>query len=382
MAANEHQPGLLRSIRDVSFPEPSHLFGEAFGAALARCERPVVCFCEPSTEAVAYDYLELVGRGSARVEVCSGGLDHARLESSVVSEVVPIFLMAATDPRLKGRFFGHPRLLMFSDHHYVPSPDHESPRLFVVGTTRAGIDHLQPGSNRAAMEQRARRGESLRQRSNGRLVGPDRFGDILRSPAVRQIRIHGLGPAGTNIARCCEWLVQHEDVRGKSEVVIHGRKVDPMEYAEIAAREAGDGVLPLHVECAVYFALGELFSRRPREVVFANHYYLPLDGMQLAARPSFEPSAVCDGPLRLASHPSPLGLVSPLLERRIVANVTASSNSDAAEMVRLGEAETCITTETGARQSGLATLHRFGSPTMLFTVGASVANQVLQSYLA
>jgi len=378
---NARPAPFLESIRHVSFPERSNLLGEAFGAALAHSERPVVCFCEPSTEAVAYDYLKLVGCQSARVASCWGGLEHERLESSVLRDEVPIFLMAATDRRLKGRFFHRPRLLMFSDHHYYPVANHESPGFFVIGTTRAGADHLKQVSERAVMEHRTRRGEALRQQSHGRLVGPDRFGDVLRSPAVRQIRIHGLGPEGTNIARCCHWVVHKEGVGHKAVVIIHGRKVDPIEYAEIAGREAAEGILPLHVECAVYFALGELFDRRPGEVVFANHYYLPLDEMQLAARTLFDPATVCYGRLRVASHPSPVGLVTPLLDRRILVNVTASSNSDAAEMVRLGEADVCLTTEAGARLSGLVTLHRFGSPIMLFTVGASASNHVLNSYL-
>ena len=200
----------------------------------------------------------------------------------------------------------------------------------------------------------------------------------MTSPSVHRVRIHGLGPDGTNIARACRTLAAGLPP-GLAEVVVHGRKVEPPEYARIAAAEARPGVLPLYVECAVFYGLCDLFAERPGEVVLAGHLYLPLDAMQIACRPERAARGLDGRDLALASHPSPLGLASRMLDAGVARHRPASSNSDAAEMVRLGEADLCITTETAARLAGLFTLHAFGSPTMLFTIGASVDGDTLDA---
>jgi hypothetical protein len=203
---------------------------------------------------------------------------------------------------------------------------------------------------------------------------------VVRSPAVREVRLHALGPAGTNIAQACEHFIVREGIADKTTLIVHDRKIEPREYAAIARSEVRPGVLPLHVECAVYYGLRDLYDERPDEVIFASQLYMPLDTMQLACR-DLRGLDARRGSLVIASHPSPLGLVKPLFAAGVVVHRHASSNADAAAMVRLGDADLCITTEAAGRRHGLHTLHRFGSPTMLFTIAASVTDRVLRDYL-
>jgi len=62
------------------------------------------------------------------------------------------------------------------------------------------------------------------------------------------------------------------------------------------------------MECAVYYAMAQLFNQRPDEVVFCRHHYMPLDAMQLASEKTIE-ELVTRGSMRITTHPSPKPLI-------------------------------------------------------------------------
>ncbi len=273
---------------------------------------------------------------------------------------------------MREQFFGRLPLRFFVDHFYRPEPGYVSNRLFVVGTTDAAWQRLGSPSALASPESVGRRLEKLKSRFGSDYFHPVEMEQALLSKSLRTVRLHALGSAGTNIARASYRFVKAQRIRARTEIVVHPDKVEPMEYAQIAAEEQRDGVLSLHTECAVYYELDRLFETRSTELVFASHYYMPLDGMQLATR--------SDSPVvtrRIASHPSPQGLVEPWV-RDGAELVHASSNSHAAAMVLSGEADMCVTTASAVHSMDLKTVEDFGSPTMLFTLGTPLDTEQIR----
>ena len=337
---------------------------------------PVVCHVAARDEVAARDYLAIIGRPDAVIHVHRDSLDWSGIAANEHHGEVPLFILPATAPVLRQQFFGGLALRFFVDHLYRPEDDHSSNRLFVVGTTRWAWTMTGAGSAQPSERVAQRRKKRLEERFGPLYLHAQDVERALKAPGVHKIKLHALGPEGTNIARACRHFVAALGIESRAEVVVHPNKVEPLEYAEIAARERREGVVPLHAECAVYYELDRLFETRRSELVFAAHLYLPLDGMQLAAR---QGSCVTTG--TIASHPSPRGLARRWFQAG-AEFVAASSNADAAMMVAAGEAEMCITTASASRALGLQTLEDYGSPTMLFTFGTPLGGRDIRRILA
>lgn len=365
----------LRSFPSINQPQP-----EAFGAALSHPSiREVVCFSEPEREEGAQLYGDVLGiRNKLTIVVCDG-IPYDEIAAIRTKGILPIFLDSAINPDLKSRFFRNPSVMGFVDHHYVRARDGlSSLELQTVGATEHGLQSLSLDH-----EAPLRLLQKERSRQIKHVIGEDVFTyldlrEALRSSHVSHIRMHALGPAGTNIHQASERYIARHGLTEKTELIVHDRGIEPPEYAECAAREKEEGVLPLHMECAVYYGMRELFCKRMHEAVFADHEYMPLDEMQLAAN---NHSPKNDEILKLASHPSPVDLVHPWLRSGTVQHQKASSNADAALQVCDGVADVCITTESARRLYGLEKIHSFGSPMMVFTVGTPYSTEELRSRL-
>ncbi len=340
--------------------------------------REVVCYAEEWNKEAAQCYARMVGiTGKTRMELVRDGLPYEEIAEMREAGMIPLVVDNAINPALKDRFFGNPQIAHFVDHTYLPGGKHESPVLHTIGTTSHGLSMLGDLGERnlSAMQE----GRSAAQR---RILGAQALTyvdmeRILHSPQWKHIRLHALGPRGTNIVQASEQYLASKGIGpNRGEVVVHPTGIEPMEYAELAAKEAQDrGVLPLHMECAVYYREADLYRDRMREVVFADHHYMPLDEMQLAARQGENEGTV------IASHPSPVPLLNPLLHGGYATYQKATSNASAAEAVAAHQADLCITTESGRRRSGLEKIHSFGSPMMIFTIGTPLTNDQLRASL-
>lgn len=191
--------------------------------------------------------------------------------------------------------------------------------------------------------------------------------EALSSNLIKLVKSHVLGPAGTNILRAAEQWHREMNIDHKTKIVL----CDTPEQAVTSARtNKEDGVLDVFWTCAVYFREHELFFGFPDTLPFLFQVKLPLDEMQLACRPEMAVRLLNTDAIsgcRVLSHPSPATLVNKLP----VVVIPARSNAAAAVRCSHGEAEACITTETAQRLNGLVTLHRFGSPPMVFFGGIS-----------
>jgi hypothetical protein len=191
--------------------------------------------------------------------------------------------------------------------------------------------------------------------------------EALSSDLIKLVKSHALGPSGTNILRAAEQWHREMNIDHKAKVVL----CDTPEQAVISARSnREEGVLDVFWTCAVYFREHELFFGFPDTLPFLFQVQLPLDEMQLACRPEMAARLLNTNEIsgcRVLSHPSPASLVKKLP----VVVIPAKSNADAAVRCSHGEAEACITTETAQRLHELVTLHRFGSPPMIFFGGIS-----------
>ncbi|MBI3618593.1 hypothetical protein HY213_00990 [Candidatus Peregrinibacteria bacterium] len=359
---------------------------EVFGAMLADPGlREIVAFCEEETIAGARLYAGVHDvRSKFRCELLYGTppADAAREVRS--PGIMPLHVDSAMNPQLKDRFFRRPHsdTIHFIDHQYVPRSDHASPALLTVGTTNHGLDMLpqEPAviDIDALVERRSRMIKSL---VSPAVVTNADIRALLRSEATRLVRIHVLGPVGTNCAQASNQYVDRLGIRRKSNMTVHPMGVEPMEYAEMAKQEQRPGVVPLHMECAVFYGMAKLDGARPHEIVTADHHDMPLDEMQLATHGGHSAELSSAHPLILASHPSPLSLVGPWIDRELVHWEKASSNQVAAEMVQDGKADVCITTESGRRLCQLKQQHLFGHPNMTFTLGTPLSPHEVRSRL-
>lgn len=185
----------------------------------------------------------------------------------------------------------------------------------------------------------------------------------LVSSRVRRVIHFALGPAGTNIAQACESWTQETGIQDKAEVVLCSTPEDSLAKARLVTDE---GVLPLFWTCAVYYALNQLFFNNPDVFPFLFTHNMPLDTMQLCVRAELREQEIASD-WRIASHPSP----APLTKGLACEVIRTTSNAQAAVMCERGEVELCITTAQAAKIHGLATVHEFGSPIMVFFGGTT-----------
>jgi hypothetical protein len=197
--------------------------------------------------------------------------------------------------------------------------------------------------------------------------------EALASDRIRQIRHFALGPEGTNIAQACRrWTV-----RMQVEHKAHTTLCDTPEDSIVAARaviEAGE--LGMFWTCAVYSREMEVFFHNPDTLPFFTQEIMALDQMQLATRPSL--AAALKDPCvprdwRIAVHSSPAALLPPHHPNVVLVNSNAAAAVDCAA----GRVEACVTTESARSLHGLASLHCFGSPEMVFFGGITHAGAEL-----
>lgn len=182
----------------------------------------------------------------------------------------------------------------------------------------------------------------------------------LRSSTIRSVRSYALGPAGTNIIQAAERWHEAMGIAKKSELL----PCDTPEQAVLQARATTEqGVLAVYWTCAVFIRENQVFFDNPDTLPFIFQQTMQLDDMQLAARPEVVSGSSAEW--RILSHPSP----APLVSRLACSIIHVNSNADAARRCAAGEGDACITTETARRIYGLATVHSFGSPEMVFFGG-------------
>lgn len=187
--------------------------------------------------------------------------------------------------------------------------------------------------------------------------------DVLPYSGVVRVINFVLGPAGTNMEQSYKAWIQKNRIQDKSEIVLCPTPEDSLAQARTVTEI---GTVPLFWTCAVYYKLNELFFNNPDTYPFVFHFYFTLDNMQLCVRTELASLEWGSG-WRIASHPSPAPLVRGL-ESEVV---LTTSNAQAALMCASGQVEACITTQQAARIHGLATVHEFGSPTMVFFAGTT-----------
>ncbi|HLD01706.1 MAG TPA: hypothetical protein VJC10_02410 [Patescibacteria group bacterium] len=355
--------------------------GESLDLALATTNHPIHLFTVSDNMQIADVFRAVIGKGQNDFAISS--VDNPIQAASQIQDldVIPLVIHSAADPVLFQRMFADGpnfgQLLM--GHLYVPTANQESPSLFTIGVANPGLDTLsksvvRPDKTLAELIAHRRR-EIL-----GDVVSNDEFREILQSNSVRKIIAHALGPVGTNISQAMAQYINGIGVGGKTELIVHPAGIEPMQYAAMAVQQVKPGLIPIHMECAVYYQMADLFDQRSDEVVFADHHYMPLDVMQLASVKDVDELAA-NGVMRIATHPSPRPLVNPWIDSGRAEWLKATSNSAAAHMVLAGEADACVTTGSGLKQAqGLVSRHVFGSPIMLFTIATPLNQQQLQNY--
>src|SRR5690606_14128903 len=96
----------------------------------------------------------------------------------------------------------------FADHNYVPYDKHASPELQTLGTTAHGMQQL-PNVQADIGALRSHRCEQMRGVLGEQTFTYDDFRTILHSHEVSSVRLHGLGPNGTNIAQACDLYLRN-----------------------------------------------------------------------------------------------------------------------------------------------------------------------------
>lgn len=356
--------------------------GEALDLSLATTTHPISLFTSAENIQAAHDFRTVIGRKAGDFQILT--VDDPMQEASRVDspDVIPLVVHSAIDPDLLRKMFedGPKFGQLLMDHLYRPEPNHQSPSVHIVGVTSQGLEILANSSiqvDQSRVEEMGRRrGEIL---GNG-IISHGGFRNILRSPRVERIIAHALGPGGTNIAQAMEQYIQDLGVAKKTRLIIHQGGIEPLTYAELAAGEVEDGVIPIHMECAVYYDMATLFNQRRKEVVLADHHYMQLDTMQLASIIPIE-ELVARGVMRIATHPSPEPLIQPWIDARKARWIKATSNAAAAQMVLEGQADACVTTASGLdRAPGLISHHVFGEPWMFFNIATPLNQQQLKAY--
>lgn len=193
-------------------------------------------------------------------------------------------------------------------------------------------------------------------------------------PRISEIKVFVLGPKGTNIGQAAKLWVEAKGLNAKANLHFCS---SPKEALSLAKGISDNGSLPIFVLCAVYFDLHKLFFSNLDDCFFVDHFYMPLDNMQLCSRAAlFE---LLPERAVVAVHRSPM----PLVEGIDLEILEAKSNAHAALLCREMKADLCVTTESSRARNGLFSLHSFGKPRMLFTMGTTFHGaQMLSEYCA
>jgi len=366
-----------------SFPSRQITNAEKFGRIIGETKgKGVLLFVDSHTQKGGEMYREVISAPKMQIEFAEDPIRAA--EENQNEENISLFVTSAIDPKLKDNMF-KPRPKggqLLVDHSYTNDSSHESPQLFPIGITEKGLKEVLP-----RMEERnlipnlvAERSRHIREVVGNDIIPYGDFRQLFHHEGVQEIRIHALGPEGTNISQVATKYIRDHNIAKKTTRIVHPAGIEPLEYAEWAREDKREGVLPLHIECAVFYGMRELYRQRCNEIVFADHHSMLLDEMQLAIRQGFQLHFSSQEKIKIAAHPSPEPLLEPWISSGIAEWVRASSNSAAAEMVAHGEADACITTESGRIRSDLEKWFSFGSPMMLFTLGTPYTQEELMPF--
>lgn len=292
--------------------------------------------------------------------------DEALAEAKISRIPLPLFITSATDPTLAERFFKNPDVQGFFGEHWTPTEikGHRNQLLHLSGTTQNGLNRLMQHTNSKVWK-------TLDHQNNLQRI----FRQAMRSKKCRKIIMHALWPEGTNIAQVARQYIEKHELDGKTELIIHPSGIEPQTYSEIAAEQKQEWIIPVHIECAVFYGMNDLFLNRSEkwEVAIADTHHMLLDNMQLVKRVGEE---FPETP-KILSHPSPRFLtdwMSHVWER-------APSNSSALENLLGGAGHGAITTASAQRKLWWEVAFEFWSPNMVFTFGTPLSAEELKSYL-
>lgn len=377
--------------------------GPKLGEKLEVTTAHLVCCVRREEANAAIQYGRIIGRTPDNFTpvVCDDPLATARAIN--LKHTIPLVVTSAIDPALKELMFQNPDFgELLADRFPLPNPQNlnVTPILHCVGITKHGIETLTqeshaPNQIPTSENPEGKRSDRLKA-VLGNIVTPMDFQNILRSRLVKEVNIHALGPAGTNISQAAHLYIERVGISDKTNVIVHGFGITPLEYAEIAAEEtrksllAGElpKILHLHMECAVFDGLGKLYQQRSEESIFIDEQDMALDSMQLAAQLNIDELrsiARGKGKIRIATHPSPRSLILSWINQGTAHWIEASSNSAAALMVTQDQADACVTTAstvTLLAKQNMHTLHQFGSPNMIFTIASPLSHRLLREFLS
>lgn len=370
--------------------------GAELGEQLAQHSAPITCFVKEQQQEAAHIYREIIGKNSKEFRVSVSHDPIADIDQTNGHDVIPIVIHSATDPTLKDLQFGRVGFgELLVDSFPMPSRDTDAtPILQCVGISRQGIQKLTRQHSSPNQNAEKHRSHILKQMM-GDIITPFEFQTILQSHRVEEVHIHALGPEGTNISQASRLYAKRLGIENKTNIIVYPAGITPLTYAQLAteATEASlrhtrvPSVVHLHVECAVYNNMGRLYKEKQTESVFIDTQNMPLDTMQLASKQTVDKLqnvAQMHSHIRIATHPSPRPLINPWIDTGKAVWLEASSNSAAALMVLEGLADACVTTESTMQSlanTGIQTLHKFGSPNMIFTVASPLSPTHLQKYL-
>nr|MDT0658615.1 hypothetical protein [Micromonospora sp. DSM 115978] len=171
--------------------------------------------------------------------------------------------------------------------------------------------------------------------------------------ATKTLRVHTLGPAGTNCEAAAHYWIKQRGLPDTT-VVLHPTLeravVDVLDTPESSALLA----------CVVYPHLHEIVFKNLHGLTMRDCFVFPTHNMVYAGRPGTAWRTV-------ASHPAPVNLLDGLDVRIELVN----SNSEAAATCASGATDACITTLPAAQLHHLDVRTDFGPVPMGFSLHAA-----------
>ncbi|MFD9889699.1 hypothetical protein ACFWY9_10170 [Amycolatopsis sp. NPDC059027] len=170
----------------------------------------------------------------------------------------------------------------------------------------------------------------------------------------RTLRIHTLGPTGTNCEAAAHYYLEQNDYEDGS-VTLYDTLEDAVKYV---LDEPDNSAL---LGCIVYPQLNDIVFRNLASLTLRECFIMPTHRM-VFARPVDGPEV---GPrATVLCHPAPVQL----LDGRDLDIRFATSNAAAASQCAAGESDACMTTIVAAEANKLEVLEDFGPVPMGFSI--------------
>ncbi|MBL7159023.1 hypothetical protein ISS85_00900 [Candidatus Microgenomates bacterium] len=378
-----------------TFEDPRILIPEVLGVCLQEADKEIVLWADKNTEEAGHAYMKMLGIQEYNIRAVDNPVNE--VQDGQENNTINLVVTSAINPKLKELMFTNPNFgQLFADGIYLEEEGFQSPLLYCIGVTAKSLDEMKEqiktiseSDEFDADELAKARSEAQKPFSREDQLTFWEIREMLKSDQVKKVIAHGLGPEGTNISQALRKWVKAVGIDDKTEIIIHPRGVEPFDpndggegYADIAAKQVESGVVPVHMECAVYYNQWRLWQERGKnEIIFADHHYMPLDKMMVVGKKDLS-YLLKKEKIIIATHPSPQSLVRKWLDLADVDWIKATSNSAAAEMVAEGKADLCITTSQGLAalqnkldeledEDRLEEIHNCGSPMMVFTVATT-----------